>query len=304
MDIVQLRYFKTVAETGHLTNAAKLLNVAQPALSVSISRLENEVGVPLFDRQSRRIRLNQYGEAYLKHVEQALRILEQAQNEILTMKDRNENIVNLGVVSKLFSHMFLIGFKKKFPESRIRSFDIMPDGIEEELLSGEVDYVLASRKSEHPEITGEEIISEHFFLAASADSRYADCAQLSLHDLREETFISLPAGYEHRMITDEICKKHGFIPNVMTECFHCHMSGLIASGAGVALVTETFVEKNHTNRQLRLIPITDPDCVRHYYLLWKKERRFNKMAENFRCYVNEYYSNCVQKEPCSCRTEL
>ena len=84
MDIVQLKYFKAVAQTEHLTNAAKQLNVAQPALSVSISRLENEIGVPLFDRQGRRISLNKYGKMYLESVDQALTILERAQNEVST----------------------------------------------------------------------------------------------------------------------------------------------------------------------------------------------------------------------------
>lgn len=248
MDIVQLRYFKTVAETGHLTNAAKLLNVAQPALSVSISRLENEVGVQLFDRQGRRIQLNQYGKAYLNRVEQALHILDQAQNELLEMKNKNENVLFLGLVSKLFTHNLLIGFKKKFPTSRIRSFDVMPEAIEEELLSGDVDYVIASRKPENPELESEEIYQERYLLATSADSRYAACTKLSLSDLREERFISLPDGYEHRQITDDLCKKHGFTPNVTTECFHCHMAGLIASRTGVALVTEGFAGKTVPTR--------------------------------------------------------
>ena len=72
MDLVQLKYFVAVAEAGHLTNAAKKLNVAQPALSVSLARLEKEVGVPLFDRVGRNISLNKFGEIYLEYAEQAL----------------------------------------------------------------------------------------------------------------------------------------------------------------------------------------------------------------------------------------
>lgn len=300
MDIVQLKYFKAVAQTGHLTNAAKQLNVAQPALSVSISRLENEIGVPLFDRQGRRICLNKYGKLYLESVDQALTILERAQSEVLAESEKNENVLNLGLVSKLFSHMVLIGFKELYPKSRIRSFDIMEDGIEEELLRGDVDYVLASRLRNHPELTGEEIFQERYFLAVSSDSPYASCKEISLCDLKEEEFISLPKGYEHRIITDELCEKYGFVPNVTMECFHCHMPGLVASKAGVAFMTESQTEKNRANRQLSFVPLKEADCIRHYYLLWKTDRHFNKVAEGFRAYARNYYHNHGMSDPCNC----
>ena len=82
MDLVQLKYFVVVAEAGHLTNAAKKLNIAQPALSVSIARLEKEVGAPLFDRVGRNIYLNHCGEIFLERAQQALDIMSRAQQEI------------------------------------------------------------------------------------------------------------------------------------------------------------------------------------------------------------------------------
>lgn len=300
MDIVQLKYFKAVAQTEHLTNAAKQLNVAQPALSVSISRLENEIGVPLFDRQGRRISLNKYGKMYLESVDQALTILERAKNEVIAESEKSEAILNLGLVSKLFSHMVLIGFKELYPKCRIRSFDIMEDGIEEELLWGDVDYVLASCLRQNPEITEEEIFKERYFLAVSSDSPYASCEEISLCDLKNEEFISLPKGYEHRTITDELCKKYGFVPNVTTECFHCHMPGIVASKTGVAFMTESQIEKNRANRQLAFIPFKEKDCIRHYYLLWKTDRHFNKVAEGFRTYARNYYHNRGMTDSCRC----
>lgn len=64
MELLQLRYFLMVAKTGHMTSAAQKLNITQPVLSKSIRHLEDEVGVPLFDRVGRRIQLNDYGKGF------------------------------------------------------------------------------------------------------------------------------------------------------------------------------------------------------------------------------------------------
>lgn len=64
MEMLQLEYFRTVARLEHMTRAAQELHIAQPALSKTISRLEEDLGVPLFDRQNRQIRLNAFGKAF------------------------------------------------------------------------------------------------------------------------------------------------------------------------------------------------------------------------------------------------
>ena len=69
MEIQQLQYFKTVAQLQHMTRAAEKLSISQPALSKSISNIEKELGIPLFDRQGRSIFLNRYGQLFLESVE-------------------------------------------------------------------------------------------------------------------------------------------------------------------------------------------------------------------------------------------
>ncbi len=66
MDLLQLKYFQVAAQLEHMTRAAERLSIAQPSLSQSIAKLEEELGVPLFDRQGRRIQLNQFGRVFLK----------------------------------------------------------------------------------------------------------------------------------------------------------------------------------------------------------------------------------------------
>ena len=70
MELRQLQYFKTVAEMGKISDAAQALFISAPALSTSISRLEKELGMPLFDRTGNKITLNQQGQIFLRYVNQ------------------------------------------------------------------------------------------------------------------------------------------------------------------------------------------------------------------------------------------
>ena len=82
MDWHQINYFQTVAKVQHITRAAELLSISQPALSRSISRLEDELGVQLFDRKGRNIYLNRYGKMFLNRVEQSIKQIEIGKQEI------------------------------------------------------------------------------------------------------------------------------------------------------------------------------------------------------------------------------
>lgn len=237
MDLVQLKYFVVVAESGHLTNAAKKLNIAQPALSVSIARLEREVGVPLFDRIGRNIYLNHCGEIFLERARQALYIMDRAQQEIQTYCAQLENAITIGIVSKPCSWTMLMSFKKLYPAGKIRQMEITPDTVEEELQLENLDYVIASNPVESEGIACEIIREEPMMLAVPAGHRLADREWVRLADAAQENFINLPANYEYRALTDAMCRSVGFEAKVVKECFHCHMAELVASGEGVALMT-------------------------------------------------------------------
>ena len=85
MELTQLRYFKKVAKTEHITKAAEELHITQPALSRTISRLEEQVGVRLFDRNNNKIRLNSFGYVFLKRVERAFSELDDGLKEVSDM---------------------------------------------------------------------------------------------------------------------------------------------------------------------------------------------------------------------------
>ncbi len=92
MKLTQLQYFKTVAETGSISLAARKLYVSAPAVSIAIANLENELGRKLFDRSNNRIILNEQGKLYLSHVNQILEDLDSAKDALLEMNSEANSV--------------------------------------------------------------------------------------------------------------------------------------------------------------------------------------------------------------------
>src|SRR6478735_7393087 len=102
MELLQLKYFQTVAYTEHISKAAAQLNIAQPSLSLTIKRLEDEMGTPLFHRKGRNIELNAAGEILLKHVNRIFVELENAKLAITEKEDELSRLIRISISNSRF----------------------------------------------------------------------------------------------------------------------------------------------------------------------------------------------------------
>ena len=96
MTLLQLQYFQTLARVLHYTQAANQLHIAQPSLSYSIKELEKELGVKLFEKDSRHIKLTIYGEQFLPYAQQALSMLDEGVGVLRQMANSAQQVVRLG----------------------------------------------------------------------------------------------------------------------------------------------------------------------------------------------------------------
>ena len=87
-----------------------------------------------------------------------------------------------------------------------------------------------------------------------------------------------------------MCREAGFTPDVVMECFHCHMVELVSAGYGVALMTRERALKNRGNEMVAMIPIKEPEYTMKYYLTWKAGHHFNKISIELRKYLKEQCS--------------
>ena len=169
VELLHLHYFRKVAQTGHMSRAARELHISQPALSQTIARLEKELGAPLFDREGRRIRLNAYGEAFLEEVEKALAALEEGKRKVADMAGLERGVISLDATFLPHFPDVMQAFLRLHPDVRFNMSQAPSKKAKEELLaSGRIDCCISCSPVELKGCRNEPIKTEHIVLAVPA----------------------------------------------------------------------------------------------------------------------------------------
>lgn len=288
MDLLQLRYFQKVARLEHMTKAAQELQIAQPALSMTIARLENDLGVPLFDRQGRQIRLNAYGKAFLSKAETALRALEEGRCEIAEMSGLEHGQISLAVTTLTRFSKLLGSFLSVHPNVSFRVIQAPTEESKTQLLeSGEIDFCFSYHPFEQPKVCNLPLFTEDIVLAVPFSHRLASRKSISLHEVAHDSFVSLKAGYSFRGITDECCRKAGFTPNIVCEGDEpAALEGLVRAGLGIAFLPAAAKQEDTS---FHLLDIEEPVCQWTLYLTWVEQRYLSQAAREFHNFVVRLY---------------
>ncbi|HLI94706.1 MAG TPA: LysR family transcriptional regulator [Candidatus Baltobacteraceae bacterium] len=287
MELQQLEYFRVVARTEHVSQAAEELGITQPALSRAISRLERDLGVALFDHRGRSVKLNRYGKAFLRHIERALGALQDGRREITDLADRDAGVIAFGFAHALGTTVvpdLIASFRQQHPRARFQSLQNASHIILEELEAGDVDLALVSPVPPTSDrIESMELASEELFLVVPHDHRFARRASVKLAELHDDTFVCLREGYGLRTLTDHFCEQAGFTPKIAFEGEEiATLRGLVAAGLGLAIIPAASSPAESTPPQLR---ISEPICRRSVGLLWDPSRYQPELVQRFRHHV-------------------
>ncbi|QFY86908.1 LysR family transcriptional regulator [Bacillus subtilis] len=291
MEWEQLEYFQTLARMQHVTKAAKSLSITQPALSRSIARLENHLGVPLFDRQGRSISLNQYGHIFLRRVQAMMKEYTEGKEEIQALLKPDQGVVSLGFLHTLGTTLVpdLIGsFQQEYPNIAFQLKQNHSYWLLERLKSGDLDLcLLASIKPEDP-IQWIKLWSEELFVFVPNDHPLASRESITLNEIAGERFILLKKGYALRMTVDELFEKANIQPNIMFEGEEsATAAGFVAAGLGISILPDL---KGLDQSKITKIRVSWPECQRVIGIAWIKGRFLSPVAETFKQYVISHFS--------------
>ncbi|PFN96449.1 LysR family transcriptional regulator [Bacillus sp. AFS076308] len=290
MELLQLQYFQTVARLEHMTRAAEELQIAQPSLSKTIARLEEDLGVSLFDRKNRQLKLNHYGRLFLERVNRVFLELNEGKREIEDELERGQTQITLAVSIPKVLPELLSSFLKEFPEIKFQQVLESTLSMKSLLEKAEIDFCISSVEIVGSDIVWEPLMTEQIYLVVPPEHPLAKREKIYLNEVKDESFISMNTGFGFRNLTDEFCHEAGFVPNIAFEGDEPGVIGdLVRQGLGVAFIPEISWLGNSKPFPNKL-EIIEPHCQRTIGLGWSKRRYLSNPSQHFRQYVLDYFS--------------
>ena len=217
MELLQLQYFKTIAECQHITKAANKLMISQPSLSNTLSRIEAELGVQLFDRQGRNIVLNQYGKIVLEHAHNILRELDNIRTEIDAMQQRQEKVITIASTDSMYLREWLPAFIRANPDLTIRHTVSTIEKIETDILNGVIDFGISSSVSENPSFEHYTLWEDEYVILTPHPNSLSGEPVRNFADFAKMPFVALPAfDYKSRSI-DILSNAIDITPKIIFE---------------------------------------------------------------------------------------
>ncbi|WP_066303808.1 LysR family transcriptional regulator [Bacillus sp. FJAT-29814] len=287
MELLQLKYFLTVAKLEHMTRAAQELHIAQPALSRTIQRLEEDLGVPLFDRKARQIRLNPFGKAFEAKVKAAIHLLEEGCREVEDLSGLKQGRIYLAVMNMEQVREPLQNFLAEHPEVNFRMFQSSMEDFENIETNHEVDFYLTSFSIQQEGFSEIPLVKEKLYLAVPHGHKYANSKAINLSEVSAEPFVGYKENSPLRIMNDDLCDKAGFRPKMVCETEDpASIVELVRSGFGVSIVGGC---KSGEELNLVKLPIEDPAGERIFRIAWQKDRYLSQAAIAFRDFIVTYF---------------
>ena len=294
MNLDYLRYFVKLAQVGHYTRASEQLNISQPSLSHAVRQLEEELGVPLFERQGRNTQLTQFGAEFLDCAARTLATLDEGVTS-LRRKARGEGLIRLGFLRVLgteYVPRLAARFLAAHPDRQIQF--TFHSGRTQELLEGladrRYDLVFCSRPAPELGLAAVPVRAQELVLIVPPGHPLAGRAGVSLAEAAPYPMVCFSRDSGLRAVVDELFDALGVCPQVAWETEEDQVvAGLVAQGFGIAVVPEMDVL-----HQLDLValPITAPPYRRDFFLVHDDRLFLSPAAREFRQFVLSGEDGC------------
>lgn len=292
MELSQLKYFKTVAEVGKISDAAQALFISAPALSTSVSRLEKELGTKLFDRTNNRIVLNRQGEILLRYVNQVMSTLDYAKMELRQSLMLQDHHVSIASIASTQLVDMVTAFTQEHPQIKLLCSSVSRASLMQEGLSGHVGFLLAAEAEIPPNYSDKLenifLFEDHPMVMVHKDHPIARQESVDLRQLQSETVFMPLRDYPLYNNLVEIFRRCEIPLPAGNAYSHLATQQMTAKGLGVAFASSRMALT--VSQSVCYVPISNPYTPWITRLYWRKNQSFTPDEKLFKAFVEQYYA--------------
>lgn len=286
LDSKRLQVFHEVAERGSFSDAALALNYTQSAVSHHVGHLEKELGVTLFERGKRPVRLTPAGKRLQGHTAEILGAIRAAENEMRRLAGMETGVLRVGAfltACSTFVPPALGAFARDRPGIEVQLEQHDPPEARQRLFAGEFDLAVVYEDMEEPDDRLERIflMDDHYRIVVPPGHRLAMKKECTIADLRGERLNAPPlsgGGLKYRALLDSLCRAEGFEPQIAQVVSDINTGrAFIAAGLSVALMPSLGVPPPRADVVVK--PVRGVEPFRKVYALYVKGRRVPGLAD-------------------------
>lgn len=288
MEFEQLRQFLKIAERKNFTRAAEETGISQSALSRSVARLEEELGQPLFDRQTRSVELTDAGRSLLSRAERILALVDDAKSEIAD--DGETGTIRVGAIPTVAPYCLpqaLRSFSLERPRASVLVTEEVTERLLEKCRQGQVDVALLALPISTPHLEVERLFEEELFLVLPPGHGLAEKKRIGIEDLQAYPFVLLD---EAHCLTDSVvsfCRRKSFQPLAVERTSQlATVQELVSLEHGISLIPAMARAVDCSDRRIyRSLSGAKP--TRTLAMVWNPYRFQSKLLERFKRHVRE-----------------
>lgn len=284
MDLAALQVFLAVAEERSFSKAAQKLYRTQPAVSISVRKLEGWIGQPLFVRGTRAGQLTEAGNVLRGYAERMLNLREEVRRSMEDLKELRHGRLSIGVNESSIHALLpaLATYRRKYPNIHVQIHRAFSRDVPTEVLNYRLDLGVVTFRPLDPNLVAAEFLRDELVLVVPPKHRLAKRRQVGVKDLGDESFVAHIVESPYRFSVMQLFARLHVPLRMDVELPTIEsIKRFVEMGMGVAIVPRMCVQTEAKLGTLVEIRIKEMKLPRHLFLLYRRDRALSKAAGAF-----------------------
>lgn len=292
MELTQLEFFLRVVEEGSFSKAADRVFRTQPAVSIAIRRLEEEIGAPLFDRSQKTPALTEAGKVVYDYAQRMLTLRDQAREAVAELRTLKRGRVRIGANEStsiyLLPHVIL-AYRERHPEVRVEMYRHTSERLPREVLERNIDFGLMAFEPVDRDLDSFAVLKDELILIMSPDHPLAKRDAVSIKDLGKETFLAHNVQTASRTKVVEAFAQHHTPLNITLELATVEtIKRFVQLKVGIAFVPQMCVAEELERGTLATVAVRGLTYHRTIWAVYRRQTIFSHAAEAFLDSLRKY----------------